>query len=90
MHQYIRASIDLKTAEEDLKSTIERIADECDIDMTVKLYAPSISFLKVVGSTAIISMNENGIIDMKPLFSGIPIDEGWDIFLTKLKKEIEK
>ena len=91
MHQYLKAAIDLKTAEEDLKSTIERIADECNIvDMSIKLYAPSISFFKVVGSTAVISMNENGIIDMKPLFSSIPIADGWDIFLTELKKELEK
>ena len=90
MHQYIKASIDLKKAEEDLKSTIERIADECNIvDMSIKLYAPSISFFKVVGRTAIISMDEDGTISMEPLFSDISIDIEWGTFLAKLQKELE-
>jgi len=87
MHQYIKAAKDLKNAEEDLKSTIERIANECDIDMSVKFHH-DIPLVKVAGIVETICIDEDGILE--PSFGNLPIAEGWDIFLTKLKKELEK
>ena len=89
MHPYFMELIDLKNAEEALKDTIERVAKECNINICVKFY-PGKPLVKVVGNTAIIEINEKGVVEeMKQLFGNVPIEEGWAVFLATLAEEID-
>ena len=92
MQPYFRALIDLNKAEKELRSTIERTAKSCNIELSRGIiFKPALSLIQVVGDTAIIDINEHGIVEMRPFFRNkIPIAEGWDIFLAKLTKEIEQ
>ena len=89
MHPYFMELIDLKNAKEALKDTIERVAKECNINICVKFYLDK-PLVKVVGNTAIIEINEKGVVnEFKQLFGNTPIEQGWSIFLGALAEEID-
>ena len=86
MNDYFKKAKDLQKAEEALKSSIERIASECDIAMDVKFH-PEVPLVKVAGTVETINIDEDGIIE--PSFGNQPTSEDWSILLTKLKNELK-
>jgi len=86
MHDYFKRAKDLQKAEEDLRGTIERIADECNIHINIK-FRPDMLIVKAVGSGETIYIDEKGILE--PFIGDLPTVGDWDIFLTKLKKQLE-
>jgi len=79
--------VEVNNARCDFKRTIERIANECGIDISIK-FRHDIPLVKVAGIVETIDIDEDGIVE--PSFGNLPTAEDWDIFLTKLTKELER
>jgi len=84
MHDYFKKMVEIYTARKDFKSSIERIAKECDIDINIKMYTDSPivtvwdkSVTAVIGTTGVLTNPD------------ISLDKDWDIFLTKLRHLVE-
>jgi len=80
-------SIDLNN-EDDVKSKIGRIANECNIDITIKVFT-DIAFAAVWDKSATVRIDEEGVSELVRTRYDIPLDKGWDIFLPKLRQLVE-
>ena len=85
MHPYFKRMVEVNNARCDFKRTIERIANECNIDINIKMYTDSPvitvwdkSITAVIGAAGVSTSSD------------IQLDKGWSIFLTKLEKELER
>ena len=88
MHDYFKKMVEIYTARKDFKSSIERIAKECDIDINIKMYTDS-PIVTVWDKSVTVGIYEDGVSELVHTSDDIPIDKGWSIFLPKLRHLVE-
>ena len=89
MHHYFKKEKDLQKAKKDLKGTIERIANECNIDVYTE-FSVVTSLVIVWDGTAEFSISEEGVHRLRQRHPDLPLTKGWNRLRAKLKKELEK
>ena len=77
-------SIDLNN-EDDVKSKIGRIANECNLDINIKVFT-DIALAAVWDKSATVGIDWDGVSELVQTRPDIPLDRGWDIFLPKLRQ----
>ena len=81
MHPYFERMVELNKARRDFKSAIERIADECNIAVNIKIYTDS-PVVTVWDKSVTAVISAAGVTTS----SDVQLDEGWDTFITKLRQ----
>jgi len=85
MHDYFKKEIEVRKARRGFKSTIEDIANECNIDINIKV-SLGIPTVTVWDKSAEVMIDARGVLELVHTRPDIPIDKGWDIFLPKLRQ----
>ena len=79
--------IDLNN-EDDVKSKIERIANECNLDINITVFTDMV-LAAVWDKSAVVSIDGDGVSELVQTRPDIPLDKGWEIFLPKLRQLVE-
>jgi len=77
--------IELNNDKDDVKSKIERIANECNLDINIKVFT-GIALAAVWDDSAVVRIDGDGVSELVHTRDDIPIDKGWSIFLPKLRQ----
>jgi len=80
-------SIDLNNGD-DVKSKIERIANECNLDINITVFTDMV-LAAVWDKSAVVSIDGDGVSELVQTRPDIPLDKGWEIFLPKLRQLVE-
>jgi len=84
MHDYFKKMVEVRIARSEFRSSIERIANESNIDINIKIYADSpIVTVWDKSVTAVIRETSVHAVD------DIPLDKDWSRFIDKLRQLVE-
>ena len=84
MHPYFERMVELNKARRDFKSAIERIADECNIAVNIKIYTDSP--VVTVWDKAVTAVISAAGVATNP---DVQLGKSWSMFLTNLEKELK-
>ena len=88
MHEYFEKRVELMNAEEDFKSSIERITNECSLDIYIKI-STDMPVVTLWDETTKVMIHAAGVT--KPILTrkDMPLDERWSKFIHELKCLVE-
>ena len=81
MHPYFKKMVEVDKARRALKSSIERIANKCNLDINIKIYTGS--QVVAVWDKSITAVIGPAGVSISP---DIQLDKDWSRFLSKLKQ----
>ena len=81
MHPYFKKMVEVDKARKALKSSIERIANKCNLDINIKIYTGS--QVIAVWDKSITAVIGPAGVSTNP---DIPLDKDWSIFIPKLRQ----
>jgi len=84
MHPYFKRRVEVNNARCDFKRTIERIANECNIDINIKIYTDS-PVITVWDKSVTAVISAAGVATNPD----VQLGKSWSMFLTNLEKELK-
>jgi len=84
MHDYVKKIVEVNKARRALRSSIKRIANECNLDINIKIYtdSPIVTVWDKSVTATIITTD----VQTRP---DIPLDKDWSRFIDKLRQLVE-
>ena len=88
MHNYFEKLVEVRQAERDFKSSIERIANKCNIDINIMVFT-GIPLVIVWDEYATVRIDAISVSELIPISPYMPTGKDWSIFLTKLRQLVK-